>query len=145
MAEKDNWDKFDILFKAIVLGIIPIAIGIAADNVAQSLQRGQLVQSLISDLTQKDAKRDVALIALNAAITTRMKCDILGLFKCQDDPESDQVVQIALALIHNSIDDALIKGAAPAELHVAKTIITCLLYTSPSPRDRTRSRMPSSA
>ena len=31
---------------------------------------------------------------------------------------------------------------------VIKTIhwrITCLLYTSPSPRDRTRSRMPSSA
>ena len=26
-----------------------------------------------------------------------------------------------------------------------KTIDTCLLYTSPSPRDRTRSRMPSSA
>ena len=25
------------------------------------------------------------------------------------------------------------------------TDITCLLYTSPSPRDRTRSRMPSSA
>ena len=25
------------------------------------------------------------------------------------------------------------------------TLITCLLYTSPSPRDRTRSRMPSSA
>ena len=30
--------------------------------------------------------------------------------------------------------------------HVSKTLIcTCLLYTSPSPRDRTRSRMPSSA
>ena len=26
-----------------------------------------------------------------------------------------------------------------------ESIITCLLYTSPSPRDRTRSRMPSSA
>ena len=25
------------------------------------------------------------------------------------------------------------------------TILSCLLYTSPSPRDRTRSRMPSSA
>ena len=24
-------------------------------------------------------------------------------------------------------------------------VLTCLLYTSPSPRDRTRSRMPSSA
>ena len=26
-----------------------------------------------------------------------------------------------------------------------KEVCTCLLYTSPSPRDRTRSRMPSSA
>eukprot|EP00656_Telonema_subtile_P032181 TRINITY_DN35275_c0_g1_i1.p1 TRINITY_DN35275_c0_g1~~TRINITY_DN35275_c0_g1_i1.p1 ORF type:complete len:131 (+),score=10.05 TRINITY_DN35275_c0_g1_i1:168-560(+) len=32
-----------------------------------------------------------------------------------------------------------------AELVAAGTAITCLLYTSPSPRDRTRSRMPSSA
>ena len=30
-----------------------------------------------------------------------------------------------------------------AKLSIAAT--TCLLYTSPSPRDRTRSRMPSSA
>ena len=28
---------------------------------------------------------------------------------------------------------------------VMARLITCLLYTSPSPRDRTRSRMPSSA
>ena len=28
---------------------------------------------------------------------------------------------------------------------VISTILACLLYTSPSPRDRTRSRMPSSA
>ena len=27
----------------------------------------------------------------------------------------------------------------------ASLLLTCLLYTSPSPRDRTRSRMPSSA
>ena len=37
-----------------------------------------------------------------------------------------------------------LKGARIAgSLHM--TIQTCLLYTSPSPRDRTRSRMPSSA
>ena len=30
-------------------------------------------------------------------------------------------------------------------LHIPNTPNTCLLYTSPSPRDRTRSRMPSSA
>ena len=34
-------------------------------------------------------------------------------------------------VIHVGLDEAL--------------LITCLLYTSPSPRDRTRSRMPSSA
>ena len=31
------------------------------------------------------------------------------------------------------------------QVALAQRIITCLLYTSPSPRDRTRSRMPSSA
>ena len=31
------------------------------------------------------------------------------------------------------------------DLVVAAHLIICLLYTSPSPRDRTRSRMPSSA
>ena len=39
----------------------------------------------------------------------------------------------------NILNDSL----NPKELH--KTPISCLLYTSPSPRDRTRSRMPSSA
>ena len=33
-------------------------------------------------------------------------------------------------------------GARPASIH---EFYICLLYTSPSPRDRTRSRMPSSA
>ena len=35
----------------------------------------------------------------------------------------------------------------PTPLHQAKMVLVgnCLLYTSPSPRDRTRSRMPSSA
>ena len=31
------------------------------------------------------------------------------------------------------------------ESHATNPLWTCLLYTSPSPRDRTRSRMPSSA
>ena len=31
------------------------------------------------------------------------------------------------------------------DLKVLDRVLTCLLYTSPSPRDRTRSRMPSSA
>ena len=36
-------------------------------------------------------------------------------------------------------------GFYQSDLEIDKEIIACLLYTSPSPRDRTRSRMPSSA
>ena len=36
-------------------------------------------------------------------------------------------------------------GGVDAEVEVIELRPLCLLYTSPSPRDRTRSRMPSSA
>ena len=36
-------------------------------------------------------------------------------------------------------------GGLPATGDFDGLIVSCLLYTSPSPRDRTRSRMPSSA
>ena len=50
-------------------------------------------------------------------------------------------------------EPVLIEGAAAtvtirngvAEIERGDSLGTCLLYTSPSPRDRTRSRMPSSA
>ena len=40
---------------------------------------------------------------------------------------------------------APLSDGKPGVLHGNKTYLICLLYTSPSPRDRTRSRMPSSA
>ena len=50
-------------------------------------------------------------------------------------------IGVSLALsIMSSFDIDTIKG-----LILKEDYITCLLYTSPSPRDRTRSRMPSSA
>ena len=50
------------------------------------------------------------------------------------DPEFTQTtVELARAFRENNIEDTDI------------SIITCLLYTSPSPRDRQKSRMPSSA
>ena len=36
-------------------------------------------------------------------------------------------------------------NAGNSKSEIAMRLIPCLLYTSPSPRDRTRSRMPSSA
>ena len=51
--------------------------------------------------------------------------------------------------ILGAVDTAVIgqlgKAAPVAAVGVGAIIITCLLYTSPSPRDRVRSRMPSSA
>ena len=44
-----------------------------------------------------------------------------------------------------SRDADLPKLTAPTEPPTTVTQITCLLYTSPSPRDRQKSRMPSSA
>ena len=50
---------------------MPIVTGVAASGVADSLKRGQLIQSLVDNLSQRDAKRDIALIALNDAITAK--------------------------------------------------------------------------
>lgn len=124
MAEKDSWDKFDILFKTLVLGLIPIAIGVAANGVADSLKRGQLIQSLVDNLSQRDTKRDIALIALNDAISVKKKCRVLGLFNCSVDVGNDPVSQIASVLIGDSLDEALEKRQSPKELAVAKYILT---------------------
>ena len=40
---------------------------------------------------------------------------------------------------------AVLLGPHAALIVIASVLTVCLLYTSPSPRDRTRSRMPSSA
>jgi hypothetical protein len=124
VAEKDSWDKFDILFKTLVLGLIPIAIGVAANGVADSLKRGQLIQSLVDNLSQRDTKRDIALIALNDAISAKKKCRVLGLFNCSVDVSNDPVSQIASVLIGDSLDEALEKQQSPKELAVAKYILT---------------------
>jgi len=44
-----------------------------------------------------------------------------------------------------AIGDKILKLAEVADIVFWPVGIDCLLYTSPSPRDRTRSRMPSSA
>ena len=63
--------------------------------------------------------------------------------KCYDELMSirDQVVELVRDM-PNPHGEPLPFGKK--NTHVEPTV-TCLLYTSPSPRDRTRSRMPSSA
>jgi hypothetical protein len=44
LAEKDTWDKFELIFKNSILGLIPFVMGVTANGVADSLKRGQLIQ-----------------------------------------------------------------------------------------------------
>ena len=51
----------------------------------------------------------------------------------------------ALAIELHKYDSKSYTAKLPNGKQIKKKFPTCLLYTSPSPRDRTRSRMPSSA
>ena len=67
-----------------------------------------------------------------------------------DKPGPDQVTIEQKAIGLNYIDTYHRSGLYPLKLPIGlglegAGIITCLLYTSPSPRDRQKSRMPSSA
>ena len=66
-----------------------------------------------------------------------------------DAVATQQIVSVYLftfavmSLLHGPLSDAL--GRKPIIVGGLALFTACLLYTSPSPRDRTRSRMPSSA
>ena len=55
-------------------------------------------------------------------------------------------LQHVLAMFASNVTPSIIvAGAAGLAFGGPEQVYICLLYTSPSPRDRTRSRMPSSA
>ena len=74
---------------------------------------------------------------------------VIGFCACslgdREDPVlfMSAVAQLAGALSGRAVDDATFAGLR--ELYTFKNHKTCLLYTSPSPRDGLLSRMPSSA
>jgi hypothetical protein len=102
MAEKDNWDKYDIIMKTIVLGVIPFVINHGFNEIAQSLKKAELVNSLIPHLVDSDnsTKRDIALITLHYAIPAK-KCDSMK--ECGEVAKDDEVLDIARALMTNAI------------------------------------------
>ena len=64
--------------------------------------------------------------------------NIIEFLKCKDDPVYFARKYIKIV----SLDSGLV----PFSLYdFQEKLISCLLYTSPSPRDRQKSRMPSSA
>ena len=59
--------------------------------------------------------------------------------------DAERFLETLLALVDDSAGAVTVVGAMRADFYDKALCSPCLLYTSPSPRDRTRSRMPSSA
>ena len=58
---------------------------------------------------------------------------------------TDKMLLDALVRIKNDVDDSLALRRSCREGVCGSDAMNCLLYTSPSPRDKRQSRMPSSA
>jgi hypothetical protein len=90
MSDKDAWDKFEIIFKSTILGLIPLVITLGANTVAQSIKKGEIIQSSVSSLVKdKETERDIALIALDTAFPIERN------WRLQRHPEDDEIVKIA--------------------------------------------------
>ena len=70
-----------------------------------------------------------------------MNNDVMNIFNPAAEGPSFDRIRIALASPEKILSWSFGEVKKPETINYR----TCLLYTSPSPRDRTRSRMPSSA
>lgn len=148
---KDNWDRVHIigkLFSGVLLAVIALLIKTGADNISTSLKKGELVQSLISDLaaeSNKNIRQDVALIALNHSL---------------GDQEQALIVEIAEQIVKEgeyekvagSIAYKILEQRAPAkakEIHDRALLVASSaslrqdLRSSPNPAAFTASPTPS--
>ena len=98
-------------------------------------------QSYLLGLGGKGANQAVAVARLGASLAFlgRIGRDAFGALA------REQLAAFGVPLSQVTEDAAAGTGIAIISVDAAAQNCICLLYTSPSPRDRTRSRMPSSA
>ena len=85
------------------------------------------------DIFINDTTAPTLVVAADATI----ECD-------EDVPAADYTADDNCAVPTVVVTEVITPGVCPQEFTITRTY-TCLLYTSPSPRDRQKSRMPSSA
>ena len=122
---------------------------IIVESDAVMIARGDLGVELPVEkipLLQKQIIRMCIHRAKPVIVATQMMESMIELNK----PNRSEITDVANAVIEGA--DAVMLSAETAAgehpilvVETMRKIILCLLYTSPSPRDRTRSRMPSSA
>ena len=114
--------------------------------VASDLENERRVFEAVATLPDH-AARELAAGELERYTVVRVADEIVvGLMKSAGGVDYERASK---DVVVRSIDGVVIPFASPALLWRMKVVTgrekDCLLYTSPSPRDRTRSRMPSSA
>ena len=93
------------------------------------------------------ARRDSSLpdlvdLVLELDVTRREALGVVNDLKAQRNAVSKRVGELKR---EGADAEAPILEMREVGVRIGELDVTCLLYTSPSPRDRTRSRMPSSA
>ena len=83
--------------------------------------------------------------ASDATIAMGLGCDGVLMNTAIAEAKNPVLMASAMKKAIESGREAFLAGRMKKRLYASKSSPDCLLYTSPSPRDRTRSRMPSSA
>ena len=141
--EKTNWDELDFL-----LIDMPPGTGDAYLTVCQKIVPDLVILvSTISKLSIADLRRSEHVFA---SLNTKVLGIILNNIHQSDDFQSFNLETENTVLDRLEYDKKFIDSTYPfddlkLDPLFLNTIRTCLLYTSPSPRDKRQSRMPSSA
>ena len=92
-----------------------------------------------------------AALRLNWRLWTIFQSDVAGAENPLPDDIKQNILNLSVFIDQHTVDALAspegrkLKVLIDINRNIAGGLMTCLLYTSPSPRDRTRSRMPSSA
>ena len=149
---KDGWNVFDFII--VTISLIPVG-GSESVFVARLLRIVRILRIItvipafrhIIEALIKTIPR-VGFIALLMFIFIYIWAALGTLFFEDSDPEhwaNIGVAMLTLVQVATYDDWAMIMSRILDDYPIAWLYFVCLLYTSPSPRDRTRSRMPSSA
>ena len=97
--------------------------------------------ALHADIAQALDEHQVLFFPKQSIGAAELEAFALGFGELEDHPAYPKVSGTAVQILESTPD----KPSKIELWHSDMTFSACLLYTSPSPRDRTRSRMPSSA
>ena len=126
-SPKDGWDKFSLVtsfLSTVILIAIPIVLGVGAQKISSSLERGKTVEGMIDKLVASNPQlnRDIALAALAEAINPKEKCFIWILLCSSDETIYDPVAEIAELMMRDGVQLNAKANVVLESLYAAKIL-----------------------